>query len=290
MDITQLRQQIDCVDRSIVELFVQRMEISGQIADYKKEHDLPVFDPIREQEKLKDVAAQVTPELESSARVLYSLLFELSRSYQSAKNAACTPLFRQISEALEQTPKLLPAQARIACVHGLDERVQSVLERNLRAPIPLFFTDAQAVFSAVESRLCQYGLLYAEPSETYDLLRKHGFYVVRAFRLQDKDGAVRRLLLFGRDLEIYPGADKTSLLLTLPNRPGSLYRVLARLYTLGLNVARLDSRPCPGDEFHMQFLFRLETSVYAQQFIHLMCELDDLCTDFQYLGSYCEVI
>ena len=42
MDLNQLRSEIDQIDQSLVELFVRRMNISSAIADYKKEHNLPI--------------------------------------------------------------------------------------------------------------------------------------------------------------------------------------------------------------------------------------------------------
>jgi chorismate mutase/prephenate dehydratase len=42
--------------------------------------------------------------------------------------------------------------------------------------------------------------------------------------------------------------------------------------------------------FQGMFYFDLETSVYAEEFVQLMCELDDLCENFAYLGSYTEVV
>ena len=56
MDLQELRGQIDQIDDQLVKLFAQRMEVSAQIGDYKKEHNLPVFVPAREREKLQDVS------------------------------------------------------------------------------------------------------------------------------------------------------------------------------------------------------------------------------------------
>lgn len=290
MDITQLRQQIDRVDDAIVQLFQQRMDISDQIADYKKEHALPIFDPAREQAKLAQVAAQVPWELGSSVKVLYSLLFELSRSCQSAKNAAQTELFCRISAAIANTPQLFPQQAVIACQEQLDEQNRRFCQRiSSNAPL-LYFQCAEAVCNAVRQGLCPYGLLPLEDEVCFELLAQNGLFVVRAMCMPRPDGQLLRYLLVGRELEIFPGADKTMLLLTLPDKPGSLYRVLARFYTLGLNISRINSRPLPGDGFQMQFCFEIESCVYSREFLHLMCELDDLCRDFKYLGSYIEVV
>ena len=111
-----------------------------------------------------------------------------------------------------------------------------------------------------------------------------------AASVQDRDAENTRFICFSRNMEVYPGSDRTSLMLVLPNRPGSLYKFLARLYVLGINVAKVESRPIPDRELEMMFYFDLETSIYSEEFVRLMCELDDLCEEFRYLGSYLEVL
>ena len=108
--------------------------------------------------------------------------------------------------------------------------------------------------------------------------------------MQDKGNNHTRFICISKNLEVYPGADKTSIMMILPHKPGALYKVLARLYTLGINVTKLESRPLPDREFEFMFYFDLETSIYSEEFIQLMCELDDLCEEFKYLGSYTEVV
>lgn len=86
MDISQLRMRIDAIDDELVKLFCQRMEISAQIAQYKKENRLPIHVPARELEKLEDVAQKAGLEMADYTRELYGKLFELSRSYQNSCN------------------------------------------------------------------------------------------------------------------------------------------------------------------------------------------------------------
>ena len=111
-----------------------------------------------------------------------------------------------------------------------------------------------------------------------------------ASSIQNRGAAHTRFICFSKNPEIYPGSDKTSLMLVLPNRPGSLYQFLARLYVLGINVAKVESRPIPDRELEMMFYFDLETSIYSEEFAQLMCELEDLSEEFRYLGSYLEVL
>ena len=79
-------------------------------------------------------------------------------------------------------------------------------------------------------------------------------------------------------------------MVVLPHRPGSLYKMLSRLYALGINLNKLESRPLPDRDFEFMFYFDLDTSVYSPQFIQLMGELESVCESFTYLGSYSEVI
>ena len=113
---------------------------------------------------------------------------------------------------------------------------------------------------------------------------------VLAASIQDEGNNRTRFICISKNLEIYPGADRTSIMMVLPHKPGALYRVLARLYTIGINVTKLESRPIPDREFEFMFYFDLETSIYSDEFVQLMCELDELCEEFKYLGSYSEVV
>ena len=82
MTLTELRLEIDRIDSELVSLFSERMDVSAKVAEYKKEHNLPVFDPVRESEKLNDIASRLPEEKREYARRLYSLIFELSREEQ----------------------------------------------------------------------------------------------------------------------------------------------------------------------------------------------------------------
>ncbi len=84
-ELTELRKNIDKIDEEIVRLFKQRMWISSQIAAYKNAHDLPIFVPERETEKLTALKGRVTPELEPYLEALYSTVFRLSRQYQEVQ-------------------------------------------------------------------------------------------------------------------------------------------------------------------------------------------------------------
>ena len=78
--------------------------------------------------------------------------------------------------------------------------------------------------------------------------------------------------------------------MVLPHKPGALYKVLAKFYALGISLSKLESRPIPERDFEFMFYFDLETSIYSEEYVQLMCELEDLCEEFKYLGSYREIL
>ena len=87
MDLAELRRQIDAIDDQLVTLFVQRMNIAAQVADYKNQHHLPIHMPLREQEKLLEVSQKAGPEMAAYTKILYATLFELSRQHQADRIA-----------------------------------------------------------------------------------------------------------------------------------------------------------------------------------------------------------
>ena len=108
--------------------------------------------------------------------------------------------------------------------------------------------------------------------------------------VQDSDNNYTRFICISKNLEIYPGADHTSLMMVIRDEPGTLHHVLARFYVLGINMHKLESRPIPGRSWEYRFYFDLDTSVYSPKFIQLMGELGDICEEYEYLGSYSEVV
>ena len=381
MDIQELRKNIDEIDRELVDLFLRRMSISAEVAEYKREVGMPVLDPARERALLERVSEMSGEEFERYTRTLYSTILDLSRSYQHKKLDKTSKTHLEIESAMQNTPQLFPERATIAC-QGLEGAYSQIAAEKLFAlPSIMFFSSFDAVFSAIESGLCKYGVLPIENStagsvkQVYDLMISKKFKIVRSTRIKidhnllAKDGvklseiteiyshpqaiaqcsdflsklpksvtvvkventatAARmvaeserrdvaslssrsaagqyglsvvessvqnngnnhtRFICIAKDLEIYPGADRTSLMLVTPHRPGALYKMLSRFNALGINLVKLESRPLPDRDFEFMFYFDLEASVYSTKLAELLAELEYECDEFTYLGTYSEVV
>lgn len=83
MDLTQLRKDIDEIDRQLVELYEQRMDICKRVAEYKIENHKSVFDKLRETEKLQKVCGLARKEENrKGVEELFTQLMSLSRKLQ----------------------------------------------------------------------------------------------------------------------------------------------------------------------------------------------------------------
>ena len=108
--------------------------------------------------------------------------------------------------------------------------------------------------------------------------------------IQTTDNNYTRFICISKKMEIYPGANRMSLILSLPHRPRSLYHTIAKFSALGVNLTKLESRPIPGSDFEFMFYFDLEASVYSPELINLLSELESQPETFVFLGCYTETI
>ena len=379
-ELEQLRGDIDAIDRQIVDLMKQRMETVAQVAEYKKANNMPVLDTSRERALLSKVGQEAGEELADYVQSMYRTIMAASRSYENGKLGRGSKVYDGIKKAMEETPQLFPQRPTVACQGIEGAYSQIACDRLFKAPSIMYFQSFDHVFKAVESGMCQYGILPIENSTAgsvnavYDLMIRHNFSIVRSARLkvshnllakpgtkledirdvysheqalhqcagylaglknvavhvventavaarmvaqsdrsdvaalssrfcaeqydleivqdnvQDQDNNYTRFICISKKPEIYPGADRTSLMMTLPHKPGTLYNVLAKFYALNINLQKLESRPLPSREFEFMFYFDVEASVYAPEMEKLFRDLEAESEQLRYLGTYHEVI
>lgn len=379
-ELEQLRGDIDAIDWQIVDLMKRRMETVAQVAEYKKANNMPVLDTSRERALLSKVGQEAGEELADYVQSMYRTIMAASRSYENGKLGRGSKVYDGIKKAMEETPQLFPQRPTVACQGIEGAYSQIACDRLFKAPSIMYFQSFDHVFKAVESGMCQYGILPIENSTAgsvnavYDLMIRHNFSIVRSARLkvshnllakpgtkledirdvysheqalhqcagylaglknvavhvventavaarmvaqsdrsdvaalssrfcaeqydleivqdnvQDQDNNYTRFICISKKPEIYPGADRTSLMMTLPHKPGTLYNVLAKFYALNINLQKLESRPLPSREFEFMFYFDVEASVYAPEMEKLFRDLEAESEQLRYLGAYHEVI
>jgi len=144
--------------------------------------------------------------------------------------------------------------------------------------------------TAMAARLvAQSGDMSAAALSSVQCAELYGLEIIKN-SVQDRDDNYTRFILISKELEIYPGADRTSLMLTLPHTAGSLNSLLSMFSALNINLLKLESRPLEGSDFEFMFYFDVEGSVYSEKFLQMINELPASTQSFVYLGSYSETV
>ena len=99
-----------------------------------------------------------------------------------------------------------------------------------------------------------------------------------------------RFICIAKNPEIYSDANKISVMLSLPHRPGSLNDIIAKFSAINVNLTKLESRPVPGMDFEFRFIFEFEASISDPSVLSLLADLaaDPEIDRFTFLGAYSE--
>ena len=107
--------------------------------------------------------------------------------------------------------------------------------------------------------------------------------------VSDTAANATRFICIAKDLTVYEGANKISLMLSAAHRPGSLYRLLSHISVMDLNLTKLESRPIPGKDFEFRFFFDIEASIQDPAVRALIAQLKNEADQFVFLGNYEEL-
>ena len=188
MELSEIRTQIVAVDDQLLNLFLKRMDLSEEVAARKNERHLPIENKTREREILARVT-EAAGERERYAYHLFSTLFQLGRSRQAELIDLPTEVKAQVQASLDAGEAIFPQTGLVACSGVEGGNSQAACDKLLPRGNIVYVKSFDAVFSAVESGLCKFGVLPIENSSNgsvravYDLLQRKRFSVVRSTRL-----------------------------------------------------------------------------------------------------------
>jgi chorismate mutase/prephenate dehydratase len=83
-----------------------------------------------------------------------------------------------------------------------------------------------------------------------------------------------------------PGKDCTSLVVSVPNRPGAVHDLLVPLKNHGVSMTRFESRPAKSGQWEYYFLHRHCRAIRQQPMWRCLNELQSLCAFYKVLGAY----
>ena len=176
VSLEELRNQIDALDEQLCALFERRMDLCIQVADYKRQNNLPVFQGAREQDVIQKAAGRVkNPLYQTGAKRLMQCMMEESKALQREHIGDQPPL------PVQQLQK--GKTAGYAGVEGA--YAQQALTAYFGEDAPrIGYPAFEDVFCALKQGSIAYGVLPIENStagpvgEVYDLLNRYHFFIV----------------------------------------------------------------------------------------------------------------
>ena len=377
IDLSILRTRINALDDQLRALFLERMEVSAEVAAYKRSVGMPVLDPVREQALLARLSDGLDDAHAEAVVSLWKQILELSRALQHRLLARETcPQAAALREGLAAMAPL-PARAKVACQGRQGAYAHHAVDALFAEAETSFFPDWASVTDAVLDGRCDYGVLPIENSTrgsvsaVYELLRSRKVHIVRGCRLAirhallglpgtklaevrevrsheqalgqcagwlDQHPAIARVAapntamaaeavaltgrrdlaaiaspdcaaLYGlevlvddvtdcgfnytrfvciaREPQVTPDANKLSLIVTLPHRPGTLAALLSHFGAHGMNMTKLESAPIPDRDF--EFLFCIDIEAPDPSALPgLLDDLADQVESMTVLGLYHE--
>ncbi len=190
MDLDQIRNQIDQVDRQIVELFQKRMELAGEVAANKRETGKAIYDHQREVEKLERLGTLANSEFNRrSIEELFLQIMSISRRYQyhilGDRDNCLDAEYTKIDE-LEITPETRVVYQGVEGAFSEQAMLDFFGPNVIHSHVGQF----EDVLDALESGKAEYGVLPIENSSAgfvsgvFHLLQEHDATIVGGISLE----------------------------------------------------------------------------------------------------------
>ena len=185
-ELNGLREAIDALDARLTELFLQRMELTRRVGEYKRAHGIPVLDPQREREVLAQKTALVAdPALRDDVAALYEAIMGISRRPQRRLvNEAGNQDYARIRGAMDGARAPLE-HPRVLYQGEPGAYADEAAARFFGEDLPRSHVGTwEEVFQALQRGEADYGVVPIENSSTgsinqvYDLLAQYGHSIV----------------------------------------------------------------------------------------------------------------
>ena len=174
MNINEIRREINGVNDEILAAFDRRMQLAAQVAQYKKENNMDIFDKPREEEILADVAKNANPQYSAETVEMFKTLMTISKNYQYKKIGGQSAGY-VVCESLN-VDKLAYAGVEGCYAYQAAKRSFSQVQM-------VSVNSFEDVFAALESGTCDFGIVPIENSssgslfDVYGMLMDYGHYI-----------------------------------------------------------------------------------------------------------------
>lgn len=179
-DLEYLREEINKIDREMIELFEKRAEVSRKVAEYKKKNSMDILDKSREEEVIRINLKQLKDKsIKDETKTFLKNVMEISRNIQKKE-------LEQSYIDSEIKPKDQSSDVFKVGFQGVPASFshEALLEYFGSNSEALNFENFRDVFEALKNGMVDYGVLPIENSSTggipqvYDLMREYDFHII----------------------------------------------------------------------------------------------------------------
>lgn len=345
-----LRDQIDAIDKQILDLLNRRARVAQEVGHVKAETNAPVFRPEREAQVLRTVAERNPgPLLAGDVQTIFREVMSACRALEKRVAVAYLgpagtfseqAVYQQFGRAVDALPcasidevfraaeagtadfGVVPVENSTegAINRTLDLLLQTtlIISGELSLPVHHSLMTKNGSMAGVKSicahsqalAQCQTWLNQHYPNIDRQAVasngeaariasddqsvaaiageiagQKYGLQVVNA-HIQDDPHNRTRFAVIGSLQTAPSGKDQTSLVLSVPNKPGAVYNLLAPLAKHGVSMTRFESRPARMGTWEYYFYVDVEGHAEDDRVARALVELKDNAAFFKLLGSY----
>ena len=284
-ELSDIRVDIDAIDRQIVDLFEKRMVLTTQVAEYKISTGKAVFDKSREVSKLSAVADLAHSDFNShGVRELFEHIMSVSRKRQ----------YQLLTEHGKFAPTGFVEVKELDFSHAAAAYVDAS-----KAAAESYFPEACGLLrceswreacDVLKNEEVNFAFLPMQDpdsgyvSANYNLVAEYGFYILEEYQTspEPKD----RYLLISKDKVSLSGADKISICFEAPDACGSLYHLMSHLTYNNLNMNRIESIVISRDPLDYRFFMDLSGNLNDSAIKNAVLGLTDEARNFKILGNY----
>lgn len=371
--LDEYRKEIDDIDKELTKLFEKRMDVVLKVARYKQENNLNVLQKGREDDVLNKAVANLTNKDYSDAVVKFlNATMEISRELQKKTINKSTK-----ENKYKVTRTAINKKSKVAFPGVEGAFTEEALIKFFGDDATRFaYDDFEDVFKAVQDGKVDYGIIPIENSstgaivDTYDLLRKYGFYIVaeecikieqhlvgikgavteeidevyshpqgieqsseflkkyshwklipfhntaisaklikdlgdsskaaiaskRAAEIyglsiieesinNQKDNSTRFIVICPR-LEVEEEANKVSVMFSLEDKAGTLYRLLRYFAENNINMIKIESRPMKDSSWKYLLYVDFEGDIESKEVQNALSLIEQNSEYFKLLGAY----
>lgn len=316
-ELSSLRENIDKIDKEMVKLFQERMELACKVAEYKKNNSMEILNTEREEQVIKKQLSNLeNKSIEEETEAFFRNVMSISRSLQRKRIENSDVIFNNIVN--KETRK------NESCIIGFQgvpssfshEALIGYFSENAKT---LNFKSFKDVFEALKKGDIQYGVLPIENSSTegmtevYNLLREYDFYIVgeKSVKvgqepLTTKDAQMSDIkevdshkqavsynnnnytnfIIIAPNFEVNKNCNKVSVVITLPDEVGILHNITNYFYKNNLSMTKIESRPVADKPWEYFFYIDFYGNVLEEDTKNAIKGIENKSTYFKLLGNF----